>query len=349
MDGYRSNSTIRATRFPGRELEWHDSHAALEYPFAGRQLGLVPFKARVSTTPWTAIAPVPNDADAVAQLSSSSLAQVYSHPVASHLPLIALTHGAIRYVARHYHRYTIDTTGTFADYLQRLGAKTRQTLKRKVRQYCAHVGFDVPWRRFETLDELREFHVLAHRISAGTYQERLFNAGLPSWSEFVDRIQEAGAGRGFLLYHGAVPTAFLFTPVHRGRAVYTSLGYDARYARWSPGAVLQYFAVSSMFDDADITVMDFAEGEGQHKATFATSSTYCADIYYFRMAPRALAAVASHILVRAVDRAASSTLNRVGLKRTVRKMLRSCASYAHEGTAREGAPPALRYGEQWRH
>src|ERR1700704_124573 len=102
MDGCRSNSTLTTTRFLGRELEWHDSPAGLEYPFAGRQLGLVPFKARVSTTPWTAIAPVPNDANAVAQLSSASLAQVYSHPVASHLPRIALTHGALRYVARHY-------------------------------------------------------------------------------------------------------------------------------------------------------------------------------------------------------------------------------------------------------
>jgi Acetyltransferase (GNAT) domain len=304
------------------ELDWRNCDATLEYPFAGRQLGAVPFKARVSNTPWTSIAPLPDDAGAVAQLSQSSLAQVYSHPVAEHLPRIALTYGAIRYVARHYQRYTIETTGTFDAYLQRLSPKTRQTIKRKVRQYCAHVGSGAPWRRFETPTELREFHVLAHQISAETYQDRLFNAGLPPWPNFVDRIQKAGAARGFLLYHETVPTAFLFTPVHHGRAVYTSLGYDPRYARWSPGAVLQYFALASMFDDPDVTLMDFAEGEGQHKATLATGSTYCADIYYFRITPRSAAAVAAHILVRAVDCVASHALNRVGLRNTVRKMLR---------------------------
>jgi hypothetical protein len=133
----------------------------------------------VCASPWTALGPALDDADAVAQLSACSLAQVYSHPVAQRLPRIALTHGAIRYVTRHYRRCTIDTTGPFEDYLRRLAPKTRQTLKRKVRQYCAHVGSAAPWRRFEALSELREFYSLARQISEGTYQECLFNAGLP--------------------------------------------------------------------------------------------------------------------------------------------------------------------------
>jgi hypothetical protein len=91
-----------------------------------------------------------------------------------------------------------------------------------------------------------------------------------------------------------------------------------------------------MFEDADISLLDFAEGEGQHKATFAASSTYCADVYYFRMTLRAIAAVAAHILVTAADRAAAHTLDHVGLKSAVRKLLRrrSCQIQISAANAR---------------
>jgi hypothetical protein len=289
------------------------------------------FDGRVNVTPWTTLSKAVDDRDAVAQLSQRSLAQMFSHPVAAPVPRIALVHGAIRYAPRHYNRYSIETTGTFDDYLQRLGPKTRQTLRRKVRQYCAHAGSAAPWRRFETLAELQEFHSLARRISVGTYQERLFNAGLPPWREFRERIEQADGARGFLLFHGTTPTAFLFTPLYGRRAIYASLGYDALYARWSPGAVLQFFAIASMFDDAGISLMDFAEGEGQHKATFATSTTVCADIYYFRLTLRAIAAVASHMVVRCADRAAARTLDRFGLKSTLRKFLQQSTPPGSDG------------------
>jgi hypothetical protein len=303
----------------------------LEYPFGGRRLGLLTFDGRVNVTPWTTLSKAVDDRDAVAQLSQCSLAQLFSHPVAAPLARVALVRGAIRYAPRHYNRYSIETVGTFDDYLRRLGPKTRQTLKRKVRQYCVQVGSPAPWRRFETLAELQEFHSLARRISAGTYQERLFNAGLPAWREFRERIEKADGARGFLLYDGTRPTAFLFTPVHDRRAIYASMGYDLRYARWSPGAVLQFFAVESMFDDAGIILMDFAEGEGQHKATFATNSTVCADIYYFRLTLRAIAAVASHMVVRSVDRAVACGLDCFGLKRTLRKLLRRSMAPGSDG------------------
>src|SRR5687767_8757632 len=59
---------------------------------------------------------------------------------------------------------------------------------------------------------------------------------------------------------------------------------------------------------------DFAEGEAPHKALFAKTETYCADIYYFRTTLRSVAAVPAHIALGAVDRVLAAALGLVGLR-----------------------------------
>src|SRR5438067_10314285 len=143
--------------FP-RSLDWQNKTVGLKYPFAGRQLGVVRFAGRAVTNAWSAIDATPHDEEATAQLSEASVAQCFSHPIRQPLPRLTITRGAIRYVTRQYMRYTIETTGSFEHYLMRLRSKTRQTLKRKVRLYCAHVGAAAPWRRCATITDLQDFH-----------------------------------------------------------------------------------------------------------------------------------------------------------------------------------------------
>jgi CelD/BcsL family acetyltransferase involved in cellulose biosynthesis len=302
--------------------QWVDRDASLEYFFAGRRLNVFRFRGRVCTAAWAARPAIPADAEVAGHLTDRGMVMWWSQPVPQPLPRVAIAHNAIRYVARQYERYTVSTTGRFDDYVQRLSSKTRQTLRRKVRRYCEHVGSARPWRQFASAVELGEFYHLARQVSARTYQERLLGAGLPPRTEFVERVHAAGAARGYVLFAGSAPVAFLFTPIDDGRAVYTSLGYDPAYARWSPGAVLQYFAIASMFDDPDVAILDFAEGEGQHKATFATGSARCADIYYFRLNIRSVAAIAVHLMLSGADRALVRALQRLRLKSHVRRMVR---------------------------
>jgi CelD/BcsL family acetyltransferase involved in cellulose biosynthesis len=117
------------------------------------------------------------------------------------------------------------------------------------------------------------------------------------------------------------PVAYLYTPVDRGVALYVYLGYDPAQAEWSPGAVLQYFALQRMFADEEVVRLDFGEGDGQHKATFATGHTLCADIYYFRPTPSNLATIAAHLGVTAVDRSAARMVDRIGIRSAVRRWL----------------------------
>jgi hypothetical protein len=52
-------------------------------------------------------------------------------------------------------------------------------------------------------------------------QARLLDAGLPAFSGYIDQLMSAGqSARGYLLFQGGAPVAYLFTPVADGIATY---------------------------------------------------------------------------------------------------------------------------------
>ncbi len=303
--------------------EWSPLKVMLEFSFAGRRIATRAFEAQVYNIPYEARTPDPVDGQAASRLTHSGASLLFCHPVTQRVPRLSLREGALRYVARHYHRYRVETVGTFDAYLATLSTKTRQTLKRKVRRYCSEVGDEAPWMQFKTPDELRTFHGLARTVAEKSYQQRLFGAGIPESPAFLDEVFAQGrSARGYLLLRQGAPVAYMYTQVHRQIALYTYLGYDPAFAMWSPGAVLQYFALHCMFEDPDIALLDFAEGEGQHKAVFATAGLLCADVYYFKPNVSNVLTVGAHLAVSLCDRAGAWLVGLTGQRGAVRRLLR---------------------------
>jgi CelD/BcsL family acetyltransferase involved in cellulose biosynthesis len=314
-----ARATETAEPMAGR---WRSRPVELECYLAGRRHVVRCFSPQVFDLPFRDRTLEPLDDEAAGCLRTDRSALLFSHPVREPLPRLSRHGGALRYVTRQYRRHHVDTTGEFETYLGTLAPKTRQTLKRKVRRLCKEFGDDAPWREYKTPAELRQFHHLARAVARKTYHERLFDAGLPDATTYLDEaVGEGRSARGYLLLRRGTPVAYLYTPVDRGVALYMHLGYDPSQADWSPGAVLQYFALQQMFADAEIVRLDFGEGDGQHKATFATGHTLCADIYYFRPTASNLATIAAHLGVTAVDRSAAWLVDRLGVRSAVRRWL----------------------------
>ena len=103
---------------------------------------------------------------------------------------------------------------------------------------------------------------------------------------------------------------------------YASLGYDPDYRPWSPGTVLQYCALESLFAEERFKTFDFGAGAAPHKTFFATSSVRCADIYYFRKTMRNRWLIRSHMLVDSLSSGVGSLLDRWNLKSRIKRWLR---------------------------
>ena len=236
---------------------------------------------------------------------------------------VAMKDGMIRYLVNPAPRFWIDLSGTFADYTAKFSSKTRQTLGRKTRKL---LGAGATFHAYRTPGEMEVFIRLARELSAKTYQERLLGVGFPSDPAFHARILERAREdreRGYLLLVGERPIAYLYTPEsHPGVLSYHSLGYDPEFEHSSPGTVLQYLVVERLFEEGTHRVYDFGEGETEQKKLFGTHHVRCADLYLLRPTPANLSRVGARVAIESVSSGIVWTLDRIGVKRWVKRLLR---------------------------
>jgi hypothetical protein len=197
-------------------------------------------------------------------------------------------------------------------------------LRRKLRKFEEFSGGGIEWREFQppTMDE---FHRLAYDLSERTYQARLLRSGLPALDQFRRIVSECRDARGYILLHAAKAIAYIFCPVHDGNLSYDCVGFDPDYHQWSPGTVLQYLALQSLFAERRFRCFDFTEGEGAHKQFFGNRSVLCADILYFRKTARNFLLIYLHSGLAMISRAIVGALDRLGLKARIKKLIRSKA------------------------
>ncbi len=248
-----------------------------------------------------------------------------SVPTPVRLPTLGRAGPYVRYVTSEYNRYYVDLRQPYTQYTSKFSAKSRSTLARKLRRFASHCGGQLDCREYKTPAELREFFPLARGVSARSYQQRLLDAGLPESAEYEQEAQqmaELGLVRAYLLFHDSQPVSYLYCPA-RGRALrYEYLGYDPQYATWSVGTLLQWLALERMFADGAFDLFDFTEGEAEHKRFFASGSIPSSNIMFLRKSVRNLAVVRAHRGAVILSSAIGDTLDGLGLKSRVRKLIR---------------------------
>jgi len=232
--------------------------------------------------------------------------------------------GLRSWVRQSYRRHYAPLSGTHDDYLAGFSAKTRSTLKRKLRKFAdAAGGLDV--RCYRTPEEVEAFHGLARSVSALTYQERLLGAGLPEGETARAELAQLAAAdlvRGFVLFAAGRPVAYLHAPAEGETLLYQHLGYDPAFASLSPGTVLQMEAMRMLIEEGRFAWFDFTEGEGQHKALFGRGEIASVDLMLLR--PTLSNRIAGHGLAR-FDRSvglARTAAARLGVERLARRLAR---------------------------
>lgn len=248
-----------------------------------------------------------------------------SQPVTGTLPRLSRVDGYVRYVPSQYMRHYIDLGMGWEAYQAKFSSKSRQTLRRKVRKFAEASGGTIDWRTYRTPEELETFRSLARDVSRLTYQERLLNAGLPDDAAFVERSARLAAQdqvRAYLLFLNDEPVAYLYCPARDSALIYAYLGYHPDFAALSPGTVLQWRVLESLFQEGRFRYFDFAPGDSPHKTLFGSAHQPCADIYYLRRRPRALALGLAHAATTLGSDSIASALSRLGFKQSLKRLLR---------------------------
>ena len=222
-------------------------------------------------------------------------------------------------------RYFLDLTQSYDDFLAGKSGKTRSTLKRKLRKFEKLSDGSIDWRLYRSPEEMRTFHEIAVVLARRTYQAKLYDAALPEDADFVSEMEqraETGQVAGFLLFLEGEPVAYLYTPFEEGRVIYGFLGFDSAHRDLSPGTVLQLLAMQWCFERDELTVFDFTEGEGSHKALFSTDMKLCADLLLLRRTSRLLFLANAFRSSRSLSQGSVVLLDRMGLKARIKGWLR---------------------------
>jgi hypothetical protein len=248
-----------------------------------------------------------------------------SCPLARPIRRYVTLRNCIRYAPRQYPNVYVTLDGSFQEYLNGFSCKSRATLRRKVRRMAQLSGGTIEWRQFRDSAEMAEFQQAARQVAAKTFQERLFHGALPATAVFLEEMRSLADQdnvRGYLLYLKHRPIAYLYFPARNGVLLYSFLGHDPEYNEFSPGTVLLYLALESLFQERRFRLLNFGQGGMQQKQQFSTGEVYCADIYFLRRSFRNLLLVCSHVLVDAISRVTGEMLERLRIKRTFKRLLR---------------------------
>jgi hypothetical protein len=308
---------------------WKSQTIRLRYSLSYVKLFEVAFKALQDPSAFdpqrelvTAVQPpieeVPTGYDVVVQRYQLLAAEI---PVIRHLPTM------LCYAPRQLLHFYTNLAGGATHAFKGLSSKSRSSLVRKVRNWKDFCGGEIHWGVYKTPDEMRVYHQLARQVARNTYQERLFDSGLPASDDFRREMLDLAQRdlvRGFLLFHDAKPVAYLYLPAPDGFLVYDYLGYDPEYADKSPGTVLQYLALEALYAEERFPLYYWGYGYSQTKKTFSTGQVLGADIFYFRRTLRNILAVHLHHSIDRLSASMGALMERVKLKTYVRRWLRKC-------------------------
>ena len=246
-------------------------------------------------------------------------------PIAEALPRRSRIGDWVRYVTAEYVHCYIDMSCGLEAYRAKFSSKTRSTINRKLRKFQDHCQGKLDWRVYDRADQMPDYYLLARQVSTRTYQEKLLDAGMPAEPGYLaELIEEASQQRvrGYLLFDGEQPVAYLHCPIRDDSYVYAYLGYDPDYMKLSVGTVLQWLALEDLFGRPAARFFDFTEGQSEHKRLFATHERRCANVMFVRATPINRLWLGLHGMAQDASSGLGRLAERLGLKARVRRLLR---------------------------
>jgi CelD/BcsL family acetyltransferase involved in cellulose biosynthesis len=213
---------------------------------------------------------------------------------------------------------------TFEQYMSKFSSKHRNTLQRKVKKLREGALGEMHLVRYESPIEVTTFLDRAVEISRKTYQWQLHQRGLSATDLLQKRLQfaaEHGWMRCYLLFCGERAVAFIVGYQYRGTFLLDEIGHDPEWSKYSAGAVLQLLTVEDLFNYNRARIFDLQD-YARYKDELSNENYMQGRVFLFRRGVYSRFISAGHRVCSAITVSASASLERIGLKSKVRKLIR---------------------------
>jgi hypothetical protein len=246
-------------------------------------------------------------------------------PVENHLARLSFGHHVFRYT-RRFTNFVVDIKDSYETYRNRFSSKSRWVYKTKAKKLSKACAGEITYRQCRSAEEMKEFYDLARKVELGSFQEKVLRNGIPDDPLFFKEMMELASNgnvRGYLLIVEEKPVAYLYCLATPQTLFHETSGYDPAFATYSPGVLLQQYALQEIFAERRFRLFDFSSGGGQHKEFFSTRRLDRADVYIFRKTLRNVA-IASFVAGLGLTLTKfTGLLGHVGLDARLRRLVRS--------------------------
>jgi len=168
-------------------------------------------------------------------------------------------------------RFRIRMPETAEEYWGSFSSKSRYNLRRQDRRMeeTTLVCCQAP-------DEVGKFLELAAHVSKNSWQQDQIGTRIRN-DDQERRFLGALAGRGelqsYVLLQRGEPAAFLLGMRDARTFYYEEIGYDRKYADFSPGSVLLFKVINHLYETKRVEWFDFGFGDAPYKRLFGNHQT----------------------------------------------------------------------------
>lgn len=167
----------------------------------------------------------------------------------------------------------LELDGNWDEYFDKLGRKTRESLRRKSRKVLEKSNGNVEIFH-GTTNELNTKLEDCWKISKNTWKHKI-GSSIASDNDrikFYEKIaiNENGWIVLALLYIDNTPTAFEYNIIYNKTLYNLKLGYDQNYKKYSPGIVLRLKMLEWAFSNKDVNRFDYMGNAAEYKMMFST-------------------------------------------------------------------------------
>lgn len=224
----------------------------------------------------------------------------------------------------------IELPPTLEDYMNDLGKRSKKSLGYSRRKLFKDFDDDVTITCFDREDGVQAFLDHAIEISKKTYQWRLLGLGLRDRDALENRLVFAarkGWLRNYIMYCSGSPVAFMLGYQYNQCFYYTDVGFDPEYSKWSVGSILQLMVMEDLYARNNRPkTFDFSTGFGDHKARFSNRILKEINVLLLPRSFRHAMLANTYKGLDGLAQSAISTVDRMGLKQTLKKSVRRLAA-----------------------
>jgi CelD/BcsL family acetyltransferase involved in cellulose biosynthesis len=310
-----------AQRYNG---SWVPGVEELPFCLGGRNLKTIRLKALTLDVPFTRLSTNLEEAAPMRDAFPAGIeaAVVPAQPIATDPPRLTILPDIVRYTTAATNRYFVDLRSTFPEYMKKFSAKPRYNLSRTVRKFAEFSGGALNCRQFLSR-EMEDFHAFADEISRHSWKEEVGGPGFAGTVRKAEilSLADEGSARGFVLFYGERPIAYVFCIAHDEHLIYKHVGYHQAFAKWSPGTVLLYLILERLFAEQEYEFLDLGEGTLWYKSFFSTHYIRCARVIYFRRSLRNLVIISAHAGLTTGSVVAGKVFRALKLKQAIKRVM----------------------------